>query len=69
MFTKGQIVNYYDDFHTLPTSQITIENVRDGKAIATSGSFGDMGPFLMEFDAETGEGLGLYVGTRIESIS
>ncbi len=67
MFTKGQTVNYFcDDSKTVPTSQITINRIVDGKATSISGSFGGMGPFLMEFDAETGKGFGQYSTAHIE---
>ena len=67
MFIKGQIVNYYDEStRTLPTTQISINNITDGKVESMSGDFG---PFLMQFDLETGHGLGVYEGTRIEPIN
>lgn len=70
MFTKGQIVNYYyDSTRTLPTNQISINNINNGKAESMSGDFGSMGPFLMQFDLETGRGLGQYEGARIEPIN
>lgn len=51
---------------------VTLERLCPGddrmEVHATSGSFGDMGPFLMRFDAETGEGLGDYEGTKIEKL-
>jgi len=69
MFSKGELVNYYyNNLQTLPTNKITIERVVNGKAISTSGSFGDMGPFKMEFDIETGNGVGMYAGACIRPI-
>ena len=69
MFKKGEKVLYYAyaDMKE-PSSVIEIENVYNGMAMSTSGSFGDMGPFLMKFDAESGEGLELYEGAKIEKL-
>ena len=67
MFSKGQIVNYYYG-NGAPASQISINRVHNNTATSMSGSFGGMGPFLMEFDLETGHGRGQYSGARIEAI-
>ena len=47
-------------------SDVKIERTCMGNAYATSGTVGDMGPFTMCFNAETGEGMGEYVGTYLE---
>lgn len=47
-------------------SLVKIMHVTDkGIAQCYSGSAGGMGPFLMTFDAETGEGVGNYARTRL----
>ena len=50
------------------SNRITLERAIGNDVVATSGSFGDMGPFLMRFDSRTGEGVGQYVGSKIEKI-
>lgn len=62
MFNVGDKVTYINDYIANP---IVIEQIVNGIAIATSGSFGDMGPFSMTFDASTGKGVKEYAGTRI----
>lgn len=68
MFQRGQTVKYFYSPRDIGYTEIVIEDVHDGKAFSTSGSFGDMGPFLMTFDATTGMGIGEYEGTHIEAL-
>ena len=55
----------YTMVHCGSLCRVEIENVADGVAIASSGEFGGMGPFMMRFDADTGEGKGDYIGSNI----
>ncbi|MCK5016713.1 MAG: hypothetical protein KAS32_06515 [Candidatus Peribacteraceae bacterium] len=67
MFKAGkQYLHINGDITTIiEIEQVTPNNV----AIATSGSFGDMGPFTMTFDATTGKGIGDYTHTEIVKIN
>jgi len=47
---------------------VTISRVFEGVAYALSGEFGDMGPFTMRFNVETGDGLQDYAGTKLITI-
>ena len=64
----GKYYTYYYSADAVGTD-IKIERVKNGIAFATSGSFGDMGPFTMRFDAKTGEGLGDYAGSFLREIN
>jgi len=47
-------------------SDVKIERICMGNAYATSEAVGDMGPFTMCFNTETGKGMGDYEGTYLE---
>jgi len=47
-------------------NDVKIERTCMGNAYATSDSVGDLGPFTMCFDVETGKGKGRYSGAYLE---
>lgn len=64
MLEAGKTYQYFYEA-TEEGNPVYIEQIVDGVAHATSGTVGDMGPFAMRFDAETGCGLGDYTGTYL----
>ena len=47
---------------------VTIERIFEGVAYASSETVGDLGPFTMRFNVETGDGLQDYLGTKLITI-
>ncbi|RLD74874.1 MAG: hypothetical protein DRJ15_17795 [Bacteroidetes bacterium] len=62
MFNKGDNVTYING--NVLTHK-TIEQAHEAIVTMTSKAVGDLGPFVMTFNKETGKGVEDYLGTRI----